>query len=216
MFLVLGFKLVMKHLFEENLANTRNILFRQIVQVRAATHARCIANRMRAKNITYFLQHLHVTQTTTQPSISEHGVWSLLLLATTVWSFARVTAHRVTYLSAQSGRVSKNLVEWESLLLLARCIGANGAPAVASANLPFFFWASSSDHCLAALDLRADVEQPFDCIIVQNRQAMQSMRRSMDWTSKDNMVHGLFFCAILTHRPQRRPYRIWTKHIYKM
>jgi len=35
---------------------------------------------------------------------------------------------------------------------------------------------------LAALDLGAGVEQPFDCLIVQHRQAMQSMGRSMDWT----------------------------------
>jgi len=52
----------------------------------------------------------------------------------------------------------------------------------------------------AALDLGADIEQPFDCHIVQNRQAMQSMRRSVDWTLKDNMVDGLFFCATLTGR----------------
>jgi len=35
---------------------------------------------------------------------------------------------------------------------------------------------------------RAGVEQPCDCLIVQNRQAMQSMRRSMDWTLEVNMV----------------------------
>ena len=32
------------------------------------------------------------------------------------------------------------------------------------------------------VNLGAGVEQPFDCLIVQNRQAMQSMGRSMDWT----------------------------------
>jgi len=37
----------------------------------------------------------------------------------------------------------------------------------------FFFWASCSNHCLAALDLGADVEQPFGCLIIQNHQAMQ-------------------------------------------
>ena len=42
-----------------------------------------------------------------------------------------------------------------------------------------------SNHCLAALDLGAGVEKPFDCLIVQNSQAMQSMRRSMDWTLED-------------------------------
>ena len=64
----------------------------------------------------------------------------------------------------------------------------------------FFFWASCSNHCLAALDLGASVEQPFDCLIVRNRQAMLSMKRSMGWTLEDNMVDGLFFCATLTGR----------------
>jgi len=59
---------------------------------------------------------------------------------------------------------------------------------------------SSSNHCLAAFDLGAGVEQQFDCLIVQNRQAMQSMGSSMDWTSEDNMDDFLFFCAILTGR----------------
>jgi len=52
---------------------------------------------------------------------------------------------------------------------------------------------------LAALDLGAGVEQPFGCLIVQNRQAMQSMERSMDWTLEGNTVDGLF-CATLTGR----------------
>ena len=64
----------------------------------------------------------------------------------------------------------------------------------------FFFWAISSNHWLAALDLGAGVEHPVGCLIVQNRQAMQSMGRSMDWTMEDNMVDGLFFCATLTGR----------------
>jgi len=66
-------------------------------------------------------------------------------------------------------------------------------------------------HCLAALDLGAGVEQTFDCFIVQNRQAVQSMRRSMDWTLEDNMVDGLFFCATLSgRRGPRGPYPIST------
>ena len=64
----------------------------------------------------------------------------------------------------------------------------------------FFFWDICWNHCSAALDLWAGVEQPFDCLIVQNHQAVQSMRRSMDWTLEDNMVDGLFFCATLTGR----------------
>jgi len=65
----------------------------------------------------------------------------------------------------------------------------------------FFVGASSSFiHCLAALDLGTGAEQPFDCLIVQNHQAMQSTGRSMDWTLEDNMVDGLFFCATLADR----------------
>ena len=45
-----------------------------------------------------------------------------------------------------------------------------------------------SIHFLAALDLRADVEQPFNCLIIQNCRAVQSMVRSMGWTFEDNMV----------------------------
>jgi len=40
----------------------------------------------------------------------------------------------------------------------------------------------------------ADVEQPFGCLIVQNRQAMQSMGNLIDWTLEGNMIDGLFFC----------------------
>ena len=70
-----------------------------------------------------------------------------------------------------------------------------------------FFWASFSNHCLAALDLGAGVEQPFGCLIVQNRQAMQPMWRSMDWTLEDNVVDGLFCCATLTdHRGGNTPF----------
>ena len=64
----------------------------------------------------------------------------------------------------------------------------------------FFFWASCSNHCLDGLHLGADVEQSFDCLIVQNRQPMLSMGRSIDWTLEDDMVDGLFFCTTLTGR----------------
>jgi len=53
---------------------------------------------------------------------------------------------------------------------------------------------------LAALDFEAGVEQPFGCLIVLNRQAVQSVGRSMDWTLEDDMVDDLFFCATLTGR----------------
>ena len=57
-----------------------------------------------------------------------------------------------------------------------------------------------SIHRFAALDLGAGIEQPFGCLIVQNRHAVQSMRRSTGGTFEDNVVDGLFFCATLTGR----------------
>jgi len=53
---------------------------------------------------------------------------------------------------------------------------------------------------LAALDVETDVEQPFDYLVVQNREAVQSVEMSLDWTLEENMVDGLFFCATLTGR----------------
>jgi len=50
-----------------------------------------------------------------------------------------------------------------------------------------------SVYCLAALDLGAGVEQPFDYLVIQNHQAMQSMGRPMDWTFEGNMVDGLSY-----------------------
>ena len=71
----------------------------------------------------------------------------------------------------------------------------------------FFFWASCSNHGLAAVDLGADVERSLDCLIVQNRQVMQFMGRSMDLTVEDNMVDGLFFCVTLkSHRRGHTPF----------
>jgi len=66
-----------------------------------------------------------------------------------------------------------------------------------------------SIHCMAALNLRAGVVQPLHCLIIQNRQAVQSTGRSMDWTCEDDMVDGLFFCATLTGRRGAIP------HFYK-
>ena len=72
---------------------------------------------------------------------------------------------------------------------------------IVSCDSASFVWASSSFyHCLAALDFGAGVEQPFGCFIVQNRQAVQFLGRSMDWTLEDDMVDGLCFCATLTGR----------------
>jgi len=66
-----------------------------------------------------------------------------------------------------------------------------------AASLSSSFESVLSIHCLAALDLVTDVEQPFDCLIIQNRQAVQSMRRSMDWTLEDNVFNGLIFFEAL-------------------
>ena len=57
-----------------------------------------------------------------------------------------------------------------------------------------------SVRCLASLDHRTGVEQPTDDLIIQNRKAVQSIGRSINWTLEDNMVKGLFFCATLTGR----------------
>ena len=51
----------------------------------------------------------------------------------------------------------------------------------------------------------ADVEQPFDCVI-QNRQAMQSVGRSMDWTLEDDMVVGLFCVTPTGRREDHTPF----------
>jgi len=53
---------------------------------------------------------------------------------------------------------------------------------------------------LARLDIGAGVEQPFGCLIVQNRQAVSSVGGSIDWTVEDDMVDGLFCCVTLTGR----------------
>jgi len=55
-------------------------------------------------------------------------------------------------------------------------------------------------NSLAALFLGEGVELLFNCLIIENRQAVQSMWRSMDWTLEENMVDGLFLCTTLTGR----------------
>ena len=52
-----------------------------------------------------------------------------------------------------------------------------------------------SNHCLVALDLVANVEQPFYSHRPE-RQAMQSVGRSIDWTLED-MVDGV--CSSAPH-----------------
>jgi len=50
------------------------------------------------------------------------------------------------------------------------------------------------------IDFGAGVEKPFGCLVIQNRQAVHSMVRSMAWTVKGDIIDGIFFCAILTSR----------------
>ena len=61
---------------------------------------------------------------------------------------------------------------------------------------------------LAALYLGAGVEQQSDCLIVHDRQAVQSLGKSVDWMDIGGQ-HGRR-CVLLrhTHRHQRRPYPI--------
>ena len=66
-------------------------------------------------------------------------------------------------------------------------------------------------HFLAAIYLGATVEQTFDCLIVQNRQAMRFMWTSIDWIVKDNMVNGLFLCVPLTIRRRGNIPFIWAR-----
>jgi len=47
----------------------------------------------------------------------------------------------------------------------------------------FFIWGNCTNHRLAALDLGADVEQPFDCLIVQNPCSLWGGRWIGCWTT---------------------------------
>jgi len=101
------------------------------------------------------------------------------------WSARRVTWYKPHkdgrwHLSLWSLNVSETIHLWLSLSL--RCLSQ-------------FFQSTVWPHFILA-----GVEQPFNCFNIRNRQAMQSMERSMDLTLKDNMVDGLFFCATLTGR----------------
>ena len=103
--------------------------------------------------------------------------------------------------SEQKGRVSLLWLTFRSLLasLLLRWKTANTAFVILSFN--FQVWRYTPTVAISLLrDLGAGVEQPFDCLIVQNGQAMQSMGRSMDWSLEDNMVDGLYLCATRTGR----------------
>jgi len=63
---------------------------------------------------------------------------------------------------------------------------------------------------LAALDPGVGVEQPFNCLIVQNRQAMQSMGRSMDWTLEDNT-----WSTVCSSAPHSQASEEAIPHLYK-
>ena len=79
----------------------------------------------------------------------------------------------------------------------------------------FFCWASCNSPLLGRSRSRADVEQPFDCCIIQNRQVVQSTDRSMDWSVKDNMIDDLFFCTTHT-RCRKRPHPVCTSRSAKV
>jgi len=61
-------------------------------------------------------------------------------------------------------------------------------------------------YSLATLDLKTDVEQSFNCLIIQNRQVVQSMGKPTDWALDDDMVDGLFFRDTLTGRRRGHPH----------
>jgi len=102
--------------------------------------------------------------------------------------------------SSNSGIQIYSLLNYTMYIMFSQALGkfCCGLKCVTYNNARIAYLCADA-ACLAALDLGADVEQPFDCLIVQNRQAMQSMGRSMDWTLQDIMVDGLF-CATLTGR----------------
>ena len=121
-------------------------------------------------------------------------IWSRFW-SSSEWNCLRKTSSKVLIIVA--GVVSYSLQSWVCFLSLPLFYPFNISPLTIAF---FFFWESSSIHCLAALDFVAGVNQPLDCHIVQKRQAVQSMWKSMDWTLENNMVDGLFFYATLTGR----------------
>jgi len=67
----------------------------------------------------------------------------------------------------------------------------------------FIVWASSFNPFLGCTRYRGRcVEQPFDCLIIQNRQTVQTVESGefdvQYWALEDNMVDSLFFCSTLT------------------
>jgi len=72
----------------------------------------------------------------------------------------------------------------------------------------FIFWANSSNHCLAALDLAADVKQTFDYLIAQNRQAVQFMRRGWPfWRTT--------WSTVCSFAPHSQAAELAIPHLYK-
>ena len=74
---------------------------------------------------------------------------------------------------------------------------------------------------MAALDLGTGVEQPFDCLIVQNRQAVQSMRGRWNghwretWSTVCSSVpHSQATKEVLPHlckQERKRPTPVWRR-----
>ena len=134
-----------------------------------------------------------------------------------VWCIDELPVHSCPLLRLQTYNVAKHAGAWFCCFSLLRntnmatnlqrltsgydkCVFPHVTVDLAHLCQVLFFEPFLLTTAWLALDLGAGVEQPFDCRIVQNRQAVQSMRRSMDWTFEDNMVDGLFFCATLTGR----------------
>ena len=75
-------------------------------------------------------------------------------------------------------------------------------------HIPCFFWASCWNHCLAALDLGAGVEQPFNCLIFQQPRACGPW--GARWIGHWRTTWSTDFFLRHTHRPQRRPFPVCT------
>jgi len=65
-----------------------------------------------------------------------------------------------------------------------------------------------SIHCWAARDFGAGVEQPFGCLVIQNRQVSHVLHGEVDGLDNEGQ-HGqrsVLLCH--THKPQKGPYPI--------
>jgi len=75
----------------------------------------------------------------------------------------------------------------------------------------FFFWASCWNHCLATVDLGAGAEQPFNCRIVQNRQAMHCSPWGAQWIGHWRAT----WLTVCSSAPYSQAAREAISHLYK-